>query len=135
MSDEKLITLANAYLLGQFHFFNRISADNLIDSRPMLYCILSLSTLICYFKKQKYEMLTRSSRSSHQSCSVERSVVKNFSKLTGNHLCQRQLCYRYFPVNFANFLRTFLQNSSRWLLLNLIKMQVSIFCLLTLKII
>ena len=63
-----------------------------------------------------------------------KSVLKNFAKFTGKHLCQ-SLCFnkvvfcffllkmrlwrRCFPVNFAKFLRSpFLQNTSGQLLLN-----------------
>ena len=60
----------------------------------------------------------------------QKSVLRNFAKSTGKHLCQSlffnkdpglrpatllkmRLWYRYFPVNFATFLRTsFLQNTS-----------------------
>ena len=61
-------------------------------------------------------------------------VLRNFTKFTGKHLCQRllfkktpetpetllkkSLWHRRFPVNFAKFLRTpFLQNTSGRLLL------------------
>ena len=57
----------------------------------------------------------------------KKGVLKNFSKFTGKHLCQslrpatllkKRLWHRYFPVNFAKFVRTpFLQNSSGRLLL------------------
>ena len=75
------------------------------------------------------------SRSNHQRCSIKKSVLKNFVKLTGKHLCQsllfnkvagwrpatllkKRLWNRCFPVKFSKFLRTpFLQNNSRRLLL------------------
>ena len=74
-------------------------------------------------------------RSSHQSCSIIKGVLRNFVKFTGKHLCQslffnkvagvrpatllkKRLWHRCFPVNFAKFLRTpFLQNTSGRLLL------------------
>ena len=75
-------------------------------------------------------------RSSHQRCSIEIVVLKNFHKIhTRNHLCRsvffnkvaalrpvtllkRRLWHRCFPVNFVKFLRTpFLQNTSGRLLL------------------
>ena len=76
-------------------------------------------------------------RSSHLRCSVKKIVLRIFAKFTGKHLCQRfyfskiagqaynfikkSLWYRYFPTNFAKFLRTtFLQNTSGRLLLNLL---------------
>ena len=56
-------------------------------------------------------------RSSHRRCSVRKSVLRNFSKCTGKHLC-RSLLHRCFSVNFAKFLRTpFSQNTSGRLLL------------------
>ena len=60
----------------------------------------------------------------------KKGVLRNFAKFTGKHLCQRlffnkvaglrpatllkkSLWHRYFPVNFAKFLRTpFLTNTS-----------------------
>ena len=56
-------------------------------------------------------------RSSHRRCSTNKGIVKIFSIFPGKHLCQR-LWHRSFPVNFDKFLRiSFLQNTSRWLLL------------------
>ena len=62
------------------------------------------------------------SRSSHQSCSIEKAVLKNFSIFTGKHLCwslllrlacfkscnflEKGLLHRSLPVNIAKFLRT-----------------------------
>ena len=75
-------------------------------------------------------------RSSHHSCSMKKGVLRNFTKFTGNHLCQslffnkvaglrpatllkKRLWHRRFPVNFVKFLRTpSLQNTSGRLLLN-----------------
>ena len=69
-------------------------------------------------------------RNSHQKCSMNKGVLRNLIKFTGNHFCQslffnkvvglrpatlftKGFWYRRFPVNFAKFLRTaFLQNSS-----------------------
>ena len=71
-------------------------------------------------------------------CSVKKGVRRNFTKFTGKHLCQRlffnkvsglrpaallkkSLWHRCFTANFARFSRTsFLQNTSRRLLLNVI---------------
>ena len=75
---------------------------------------------------------------SHRRCSIRKRVLRNFAKFTGKHLCQsfffnkvaglrpatllkKRLWHRYFPVNFAKFLRTpFLQNTSGRLLLLLV---------------
>ena len=74
-------------------------------------------------------------RSSHRRCSIEKSVLKNFAKITGKQLCQslffnkvtglrtailfkKRLWKRYFPVHFSKFSKTpFLQNTSWQLLL------------------
>ena len=55
-------------------------------------------------------------RSSPQRCSVKKSVLKNFIKFTGKHLCQglflikflltKRLWHRCFLVNFVKFSRT-----------------------------
>ena len=68
-------------------------------------------------------------RSSHRRCSLRKGVLTNFAKFTRKHLCQsfffnkvaglrpatllkKRLWHRYFPVNFAKFLRTpFPQNT------------------------
>ena len=69
------------------------------------------------------KMYWGSFRSSHQSCSMEKGVFKNFSKFTERHLCQslffnkvaglrlatllkKTLCHRCFPVNFVKLSRT-----------------------------
>ena len=72
-------------------------------------------------------------RSSHRRCSVRKSVLRNFAKVTGIYLCQelyfnkvrhaallkQRLQHRCFPLNFAKFLRTpFLHNTSGRLFLN-----------------
>ena len=67
--------------------------------------------------------------------SVTKSVVRNFTKFTGKHLCQslflikleasksatlskKRLPHRCFPVNFPKFLTTsFVTDHPRWLLL------------------
>ena len=72
----------------------------------------------------------KESESSHQRCSMEKGVLKNFTKFTEKHLCQslffnkaaglrpatllkKRLWHRYFPVKFVKFLRaSFLQNVS-----------------------
>ena len=73
-------------------------------------------------------------RSSHQSFSVRKDLLRNLTKFTGKHLCQslffnkvaaatllkKRLWHRCFPVNFEKFQRTpSLQNTSWWLLLSM----------------
>ena len=63
-------------------------------------------------------------KSSHRRCSVRRVVFRNFAKFTGKHLCQR-LWHKYFPLNFAKFLRTpFLQKTPRRLLLKCLNKKI-----------
>ena len=77
-------------------------------------------------------------KSSQQRCSIKESVLRNFLKSAGEHLCQslffnkvagikpaitlkKRLQHRCFLVNFPKFLKTpFLQNTSGRLLLKLI---------------
>ena len=76
------------------------------------------------------------SRSSRPEVFCKKSVLRNFGKFTGKHLpqglvfnkveglrpaalLQKRLWHRYFPVNFAEFLRTlFLTEHLWWLLLD-----------------
>ena len=69
-------------------------------------------------------------KSSRPEAFCKKSVLRNFAKFTGKHLCQslffikvaglrsatllkKKLWHRFFPMNFAKFLRTpFLQNTS-----------------------
>ena len=92
-----------------------------------------------YFKFVSLKSQVRIDRSSHRSGSVRKSVLRNFAKFTGKHLCQslffnkvaglrpetllkKRLWHMRFPVNFPKFLRTpFLHNTSGRLLLDRIK--------------
>ena len=66
-------------------------------------------------------------RSSQQRCSMKNRVLRNFAKFTGKHLCQKRRRHRYFPVNFAKFLRIiFLQNTSGRLFLQRVLFEFSI---------
>lgn len=76
---------------------------------------------------------------SRRKCSIEKDVLKNFSKFIWKHLCRRfffnevnlglrpatllkwRLRYWIFFVNFAKFVKTsFFKNTSWWLLLHLL---------------
>ena len=69
------------------------------------------------------------SRSSRPEVSCKKDFLRNFTKLTGKHLCQRhffnkvvglRLYSNSFPVNFAKFLRApFFTEHLQWLLLNI----------------
>ena len=77
-------------------------------------------------------------RSSRAEVFCKKGILRNFAKFTGKHLCQslflkkivgprpaillkRRLWHRYFPANFAKFLRTpFLTEHLQWLLLWLV---------------
>ena len=73
-------------------------------------------------------------RSSQQKCSIIKSVLRNFAKFTGEHLCQSLIFnkvaglitwHKYIPVNFAKFLRRpFLQSTSERLLLAMLKLSL-----------
>ena len=43
----------------------------------------------CFNKIFKWVHLEEKFRSSHQSCSVKKGVLRKFAKFTGKHLCQR----------------------------------------------
>ena len=97
------------------------------------------TTAICNVSSQStlssFHTLLRSSR---PEVYCKKSVLRNFEKSIGKHLCQclffnkvaclrpatllkKKLWHRCFPVNFAKFLRTpFLQSISRALLLYVI---------------
>ena len=74
----------------------------------------------------KTETDNKTNTCSYRRCLVKISVLKNFTKFTGKHLCRSLffnkvagIRHRCFPVNFAKFVRTpFLQNTSGLLLLN-----------------
>ena len=65
-------------------------------------------------------------RSSHQMCSMKKGVFRNFAKFRGKRQCQSLfftkvagLRHKYFPMNFAKFLKpSFSQNTPDRLLLN-----------------
>ena len=68
-------------------------------------------------------MVPSVNKSSHRRCSTRKGVLRNFANFTGKHpyqslffnkvvglgpatLLKKRLQHRYFPVNFAKFLRT-----------------------------
>ena len=83
------------------------------------------------------EFCESTKRSSHRRCSVEKGVLKSFTKFTGKHLCQslffnkiaalrpatllkKSPWHRCFPVKVVKFPRTsFLTEHIWWLLLNI----------------
>ena len=115
--------------LGVRRFKKLIEVGKIQDSRfSKTWINFTLSILFYQWKTSSKH------KSSHQRCSIEKGVLKNF---TGKHLCQsiffnkvtglrsatlliRRLWHRYFPMNFVKFLRTrFLQNISERLLLQI----------------
>ena len=74
----------------------------------------NLHTFVCFYVQKQ------SSRGV-----LPKSVLRNFAKFTGKHLCQtlflnKELWHRCFPVNFAKFLKSsFLHNTSGWLFLKI----------------
>ena len=66
-------------------------------------------------RRKKIILIVIHIRSSRPEVFCKNSVLWNFAKFAGKHLCQSLflLWYWCFPVNFAKFLRTaFLQNAS-----------------------
>ena len=64
-------------------------------------------------------------RSSHQRCSVQNDVLRNFTKFAGKHLCQSLFLKDSLLWILWNFKKTpFLENTSRRLLLNTNQMQI-----------
>ena len=97
-----------------------------------------------FFLYKKLAKLNLLYRSSHKRCSFKKEFLKNFTKFKGRHLCcslflnkdsglrpttllKKSLQQRCFPVNFVFSRTTFLQNTSRRLLLFVIYLTVS-FC-------
>ena len=80
-----------------------------------------------------------SNRSSRPDVLCKKTVLQNFTKFTGKHLCQslfaglrpanllkKRLCQSCFPVNFLKFLRTSFHIKHLWWLLLLIVLKLSI---------
>ena len=102
-----------------------VIARCLVQYRRIFYLFL---IFCCYFtclKAPETSLKNMRNRSSHQRCSIEIGVLKNFTKFTGKRLWQslflilkKRLWHRCFPVNFVKFLRApHLQNTSGGLLL------------------
>ena len=112
---------------------------NIVPIQKKSYCQSLLRYVAKFMKNSIYQdmlhflMRMKWFRSSHQRCSIKKSVLRNFVKFTGKHLCQslffdkvaglrpatllkKRLWHRCFPVNFATFVRTpFLTEHLRWL--------------------
>ena len=69
---------------------NKYSSGKLIDTKQLKNCNWRIITVpssvviafICYITEPQPD------RSSHQRCFVKKSVLRNFAKFTGKHLCQ-----------------------------------------------
>ena len=101
----------------------------------------------CPFRERNCKKKKKKIRSSHWRCSVRKGVLRNFVQFTRKHLFQSlifdkvagmrpatllkmRLWYRYFPVNFAKFLRApFLQNTSGRLLLKTARKKIKVVAL------
>ena len=95
-----------------------------------VYVSVSLSVFLSVCLSVCLSLPNRPFRSSQRRYSVKKEVLTYFAKFTGKHLCQslflnkaaglrpatllrKRLWPRFFPVNFAKFIRTtFLQNFS-----------------------
>ena len=84
-------------------------------------CILKLDKILWNrsFNFLEWRLKSKLYRSSPRGVLQKKSVLRNFKKFAGKHLCQSlRPWHRCFPVNFAKSLRTpFLQNTSGRLLL------------------
>ena len=121
-------TLNTSYSFSSIHFILHFLCFS-VCIRNFIENLLILMKMLCW-KISSY-------RSSHPQVFCKKGVLRNFAKFTGKHLCQRlffnkvarlrqatllkkSLWHRYFPMNFANFLRTpFFTEHLRWLLLKL----------------
>ena len=61
-------------LIGEFHDLFKFRRFHYIE---YIYASLTFAVYL----------LSETSRSSHQRCSIKKGVVRNFSKFTGKHLC------------------------------------------------
>ena len=94
-------------------YFGIIIFSSLSSAKPCIRFLLN-----CFSRKINWI-----NRSSHQRCSMKKSVLRNFAKFTTKHLCQslyfnkvaplrsatllkKRLWHSCFPVNFTKFLRT-----------------------------
>ena len=109
----------------------RLSQNDLLD-----YFIRMIYYSILLESYRSSSVVLNQYRGSHRRCFMKKSVLRNFTKFTGKHLCQslffnkvadlrpatvfkKRLWHKCFPVNFVKFLRTpFLQNTSGRLLLS-----------------
>ena len=81
-----------------------------------------LGSFSAEFVNLVYNVTLVACRSSHERCSMKKSVLKNFAKFTEKHLCQslffnlfikKRLRYKCFPLNLVIFLGTpFSQNTT-----------------------
>ena len=122
--------------------YDDVIRSNYLDISRLCGPIYSVQLIFLKLKVQ-YLYCFCNYRSSHRWCSVKKSVLRNFTKFTGKHLCQslffnkvagpatllkNSLWHKCFRVNFVKFLRTlFLQNNSGRLLLQLLR-EISSTC-------
>ena len=100
------VTLILEYLSTSLTYFNTLSRE---VTRVDKHITLSLEVY----------------RSSRPEVFCRKGVLRKFAKFTGKHrpatLLKKRLWHRFFPVNFAKFLRTpFLTEHLRWLLLSIL---------------
>ena len=75
--------------------------------------------LQCGVNSNQFFLPTETQEASHPRVFCKKGTRKNFARFKGKHLCQSlffkvvaslKLWHRYFPVNFAKFLRTLIFN-------------------------
>ena len=114
-----------------WHLFWRTSAKDCFA----LHTPFTVSCPFCFIFSTFFSSLPLLLRSSRSEVFYKKAVLRNFAKFTGKHLCQtlfnrllikllkKKLWHRFFPVNFAKFLRTpFVTEHLWWLLLTTVNM-------------
>ena len=115
-------------------------SEQLFVRTPVEDCFWSLSfhrshVTKTFYKICQFQSVLPQFRSSHQRCSMQKGVLRNFAKFTEKYLCQsllfnkvaglrlptllkKRVWHSCFPVNFVKVLRTaFFTKHLRWLLL------------------
>ena len=115
-SPKSIIFVISSILF--FNIWNVVTFLILTESHPA--CIVGSKKHIGNLNSEANKCI---GRSSHWRCSIIKGVLENFTKFTGKHLCwshffnkvtslkpstllKKRLQHRFFPVNFAKFLRT-----------------------------
>ena len=96
----------------------RLNVNNLKEENPFWDIFLSWDTqknmnLLIWSKIMTFVFFIKAFRSSHQTCSIKKTVLKNFAIFTEKHPCWSLFQHRCFPVNIAKFLRSLILENIR----------------------